>query len=282
VALLFFCIVPNISHICKSTGQKLPEDGQIFYMRRRDGKDPPRDEWFYEDPPEPNSCGGGYAFLKEEQLVESGKYKWKWHDCEDGTARFEWKGDGSSGWFKGIGLEKIKNSDPCSARKTRKYVMSDILSDNGLWNYYDIYIPPVCSTMRPMETHCNCGGASAGFEYSKTIGISKTKGSTQRTTNTLRSEIQVGIKATASVGIPFIGETEFEASASTSIAGEISSSFLTSSSTTWREETTTKIKLDVPAGKCTTLYQAVAYYGEFEVGGPRTVNKERDAVCRRK
>ena len=122
------------------------------------------------------------------------------------------------------------------------------------------------------------------YEFSQTIGISKTNGNNQGITGSVRSEIQVGIKATAKVGLPFVGGGEVEASAQTTVGAEIGASFLTSSSTTWNKKTTRTIKITIPGGKCTTLYQAVAYYGEYEVEGPRTVKKERSSrgFCKKK
>lgn len=287
--LLFCCIFPHISHICKRTGQKFPEDGQIFYRRNNVKYAPNEGQWFFRDIPEKYSCNGGTKFLKESELVESGKYKWKWHDCKDGTAVFEWKGDGSSGWFETTTSCMEKTSgDPCSSRKTLKHSKSDIEQDvgegEGGWYLYDIYIPPVCSSLRPIETHCNCGGTSVTYEYSQTIGISKTNGKNLGITGSIRSEIQIGIKATAKVGLPFVGEGSVEASATSTLGAEIGSSFLTSSSTTWNQETRRTIRIDIPGGKCTTLYQSVAYYGEYEVGGQRTVKKERGTggFCKRK
>ena len=237
--------------------------------------------------------------VEEDQLLKSGYYKFKWHNCNKRSGTIEWKGDGSSsGWFiSGFDISTgdyvsgtfrssspRKYSDPCTELPDdAKFSKNDILNPDrySIWNHYDIYIPPVCSDLEFLGSHCNCGGTPDTHEYWKKEGISSTEGLSKEVSSSLRTEIQTGIKATANVGIPFIGGTDVELSTQLSVAVGISSSILRSASITKSRETTRKIKTDTPGGKCTTFYQAIVYYGEFAVAGT-TYKKEKTAPCKRK
>ena len=92
LTLLFCCIVPHISYVCRDTGRKIPEDGQIFYIRLRDTGSyrnwnrcpndcPPTNNWLKKASYEYGDLTSEY--VDEDQLLESGDFKFEWHDCNE-------------------------------------------------------------------------------------------------------------------------------------------------------------------------------------------------------
>jgi len=310
ITLFFCCIFPHIFYVCKNAGLEIPEDGQIFYIRQLTSgeKKEPTNYW--------GKMVDG-AFREElgddeDQILKSRDHKFKWHDCDERTGTIEWKGDGTSSGFFITGFEiefyrlpyrilhygnisypsasflpfsRQLRSDPCTELPDdAKFSKKDILNPewDSIWDFYDIYIPPVCYDLVSLgPQHCNCGTNPDSHEYWKRTAISTTNGQSEETSASLRSEIQAGIKATAKAGIPFIGETELEASFGFSAGFEFGSSFLLSSSTTKTKERTDRLIAETPSGKCTTFYQAIVYYGEFGVP-EATFKKEKRAFCKRK
>ena len=297
-SLIFVLYLQLISGQKFCEDRQFPEDGQIFYIKYRGWKNTQfEDNWWYAHPnygayP---SCAEA-SYLPKEKLLTSGKkYKWKWHDCGYGTAAFEYVGNGYSGSFWddtddahlydhpragqipifNCTYLKESSGDPCRSEDIQKHSKSDISNGRGYWKAFQFYFPQTCFSLKELHSHCNCGESTERFEFSQTIGISTTRGSQQGTDTAIKSEIQAAIKAAASGG--FLGFAEFnvEASVGSSIGTEIAASFLSSLSRTWSQKTTRKIILEIPRRTCSTLYQAVAQYGEYNVEGTKTVKKER-------
>jgi len=278
--------------------RQFPEDGQIFYIKYRGWQNSRfEDNWWYADPnwgTHPSCAEASY--LPEEKLLTSGKrYRWKWHDCGYGTAAFEYVGDGYSGYFwddtddahlydRGghrpiFNCTYLKESsrNPCRSRDIQKHSKGDISNGRGYWKAFQFYFPQTCFSLKQLLSHCNCGESPEKIELEQTIGISKTRGSQQGTDTSIKSEIQAAIKAAASGGFLGFAEFDVEGSFGSSIGSEIANSFLSSVSRTWSQTIKRKIILEIPGRICSTLYQAVAQYGEYNVQGTKTVKKEKGA-----
>lgn len=97
------------------------------------------------------------------------------------------------------------------------------------------------------------------------------------------------ISATAEAGVPGFGsvsgtvsasvEASIEDSVETSIGSrfstEVGQSWLSETSATWSRKTTTRITINIPPNKCMGLYQKIAHYGPYKVGGTKTINREK-------
>ena len=126
-------------------------------------------------------------------------------------------------------------------------------------------------------------------------GISNTQTSGNSVSSKEIDEISTGIIAGAKVGasasataefsIPGIAsgsataEASVEASVETSVGGrfstEVDQSWLSESSSTWSKKTTKTITIKIPPNKCMGLYQKIGHYGPYEVGGTKTISRER-------
>ena len=121
-------------------------------------------------------------------------------------------------------------------------------------------------------------------------GISNTQTSGNSVSSKEIDEISFGIKAGATIGASATAEAgaifasasataSVEASLETSLGGrfstEVDQSWLSESSSTWSRKTTKTISIEIPPNKCMGLYQKIAHYGPYAVGGTKTINRER-------
>ena len=239
-----------------------------------------------------------------EKLPRSGNlYRWRWHDCGAGKVTMEYLDHiGYSGYFGentggndyeydedyDYGHEHylhvdnqaeclyvdVQYGNPCNAQKQS---LSNITNGIGLWNEVEIYVPQVCFSFKPVDSHCNCGDTTVTKEYLHEVGISTTKGTQQGVTDTEKFEIQSAVKASASGSLFSLVDVGLEYSLGTNYGQEIARSFLHTTSSTWHEKKTRKFIVDIPGKTCSTLYQAVAQYGDYNVEGTKTLTKERKA-----
>jgi len=266
--------------------RQLPTDGETFYLRERGSEG----NWWT------SKSGSGdcaqFKYLPKEKLLANGDYRWRWHECGDGEVTIEYVGLQDSGdfWFDDIfrrctllqPLGRVGN--PCATELpqntagAQRHSKNDIIKAIGNWKNLEVYLPNTCFYLQEIDNHCNCKSTDSVVEFSRTVGISKTQGAQREITNKVTREIQVAIRTALSAGF-LDTNIEFETSIGTSVGRELVQSFLSSSSATWSKQTTRNLKTRVPSGLCTTLYQAVAQYGEYNVEGFKTKETEEKADC---
>ena len=145
-----------------------------------------------------------YSYQKS-KLVESGLYKYKWHDCIDGNIILELISNGADYYYPSnfhfqflsmlrlIGFTAIsddgktitgsaadesfplvKSLDGCNDDSVRKFPKSDLEKGWIISNEYKFYIPPTCQTFVSLGSHCNCLSTTTDWQFSIEKGNPKT------------------------------------------------------------------------------------------------------------
>lgn len=277
--LLLFFTGPDFAHgrseACegRATNQKVPEEGQVFYIQSNS-------KWRYVV--NGDGIADEYSYPKS-KLVESGKYKYKWHDCHDGNIILELISNGPDYYYHVASgknnYNAVKSLDACNDDRIEKYKRSNLKKGWIIWNEYKFYIPPTCQTFVTVGSHCNCGSTTNDWQFSIQKGISNSQKSSSTVSSTTRAEISTGIKIATKVSAGIEGIASAEASVETSLGAkfstELGQSWLSESSSTWSRKTTKTITIQIPPNKCMGLYQKIAHYGPYEVGSSKTISRER-------
>ena len=97
--------------------------------------------------------------------MESGKYKYKWHDCYNGNIILELISVGPDYYYQ-VGAGAVTSLDACNDRKINKYPKTDLKKGWIIYHEFKFYIPPTCQTFVTVGSHCNCGSTTNDWQFS--------------------------------------------------------------------------------------------------------------------
>jgi len=108
----------------------VPNENEVFYLQHRS-------KWRYVL--EGNNYYEEYSYPKS-KLVESGKYKYKWHDCYDGNIVLELISVGRDYYYE-VNKGAVHSSDACNDKRINKYPKSDLKKGWIIYKEYKFYKP---------------------------------------------------------------------------------------------------------------------------------------------
>ena len=272
---------------------KEPAEGQVFYICKRckNGDD----TWEYAYPNNHKVRGMDDEWITalklytvpRTELMMSGKYKYRFHKCIDGSTVLEYYSQGP-GFYQRVydSIDNreffIKSDDPCHDRRVEK---NQIRFRNGRpidflgleLDDYEIYIPPTCEFFSTPKEHCNCRRSEVKHEFTIKSGIANRLTTDATVSKAEEAEITTQIMEAAKLSIPVdLGKASLPAR----LSKAVSRSWLHELSSISSEVKIHKIRVSVQPGKCTMLYQRIVHYGHYLVVGTNTVQTERATMGR--
>ena len=272
---------------------KEPAEGQVFYICKKckNGKD--TWEYAYQDNHQVEGMDNEWITvlklytMPRSELLMSGKYKYRLHECLDGNTVLEYYSQGSDFYqrvYDSIDNQEffIESKEPCHDSRVEKNQIRfqkgrliDFLGSE--LNDYEIYIPPTCEMLSTPKEHCNCRSSEMDHEYTIKSGIANRLTTDMTVSRAEEAEITAQIMAAAKLSSPVeLGESSFPAR----LSKAVSRSWLHELSSISSEVKIHKIRLPVRPGKCTMLYQRIVHYGHYLIVGTNTVQDERDTMGR--